>query len=116
ASEVIKRLLATADPAPDNNPSAEYGAGIVDPYRAVTEQLDGANAVPTPSQVRTPTPDVAASRSAAVAKKRAAAANDSVTMIAGIGILGAILFGAIVLGSRRRWTPARVDTPRINHF
>jgi type VII secretion-associated serine protease mycosin len=37
ASSVASRILATADPAPAG-PSSGYGAGILNPYRAVTEQ------------------------------------------------------------------------------
>ena len=38
APEVIARILATTDPAPGNRPSPAYGYGILNPYRAVTEQ------------------------------------------------------------------------------
>lgn len=40
ADEVVRRLEATADPAPEQaGRSTHYGYGIVDPYQAVTEQL-----------------------------------------------------------------------------
>jgi type VII secretion-associated serine protease mycosin len=38
AAEVSARILGSADPAPDGRPSAGYGRGIVNPYRAVTEE------------------------------------------------------------------------------
>jgi type VII secretion-associated serine protease mycosin len=62
AAQVAQRLLATADPAPGGASSPAYGYGIVDPYRAVTEGLSGANPAVRPARLRTPTPDAAAAR------------------------------------------------------
>jgi membrane-anchored mycosin MYCP len=44
AVEVAARILATTDPAPGGRHSDAYGSGILNPYRAVTEQLAGAPA------------------------------------------------------------------------
>lgn len=38
-AQVSARILATADPPVDGGPSDEYGNGVADPYRAVTEAL-----------------------------------------------------------------------------
>ncbi|HEY1177492.1 MAG TPA: S8 family serine peptidase, partial [Phytomonospora sp.] len=40
-AEVAARILATASPAPGGMGSLAYGAGIVDPYRAVTDDMPG---------------------------------------------------------------------------
>ncbi|OZM71334.1 type VII secretion-associated serine protease mycosin [Amycolatopsis antarctica] len=39
ADEVAERLKATATPAPGGRDSTSYGAGLVNPYRAVTDEL-----------------------------------------------------------------------------
>ena len=38
-ADVVRRLLATADPPSGGQPSADYGHGVVNPYRALTEVL-----------------------------------------------------------------------------
>jgi subtilisin family serine protease len=50
--EVVHRLLATADPASGGQPSPDYGYGVVNPLRALTEVLSPAGVV----AVATPTP------------------------------------------------------------
>jgi hypothetical protein len=39
AAAVVRRLLATASPSPGGGRGSAYGAGVVDPYRAVTETV-----------------------------------------------------------------------------
>jgi subtilisin family serine protease len=57
AAEVAARILATATPAPGGRGSAAYGAGLVNPFRAVTDGLDSsALAVVPPLRVSTPPP------------------------------------------------------------
>jgi type VII secretion-associated serine protease mycosin len=41
APDVVRRLLATADPAPGARPSPSYGWGALNPRRALTEVLPG---------------------------------------------------------------------------
>ncbi|OLB80556.1 MAG: type VII secretion-associated serine protease mycosin [Actinobacteria bacterium 13_2_20CM_2_71_6] len=51
ANEIVARILATTDPAPAGKPDGGYGYGILNPYRAVTEQLGparSAGAAPAP--------------------------------------------------------------------
>ena len=38
-AEVTRRLTATADPAPGGSRSDDYGFGLLNPYRALTETL-----------------------------------------------------------------------------
>ena len=81
AAEVAARILATATPAPGGRDSAAYGAGLVNPYRAVTDGLDSAEpAVIAPLRVPAPTlspPPLPAMRilGGAVAARRGAAAD-----------------------------------------
>lgn len=58
APEVAKRILATATPAPGGQGSRAYGAGLVNPYRAVTDQLvtSAPAAVPPVSRPLAPVP------------------------------------------------------------
>lgn len=59
AAEVTRRLLATATPARGGKGSPGYGAGVVNPYRAVTDGLTAAAPAPVPPLTH-PAPDVAA--------------------------------------------------------
>lgn len=63
ADQVAERLRATADTL-DRTPGNGLGAGIVNPYRAVTASLDGASPTP-PGAVTTRPPDPAAVRAVA---------------------------------------------------
>lgn len=110
AEQVVQRLLATATPARGGPGSLAYGAGVVDPYRAVTEGLGGV-ARPMPEAVR-PAPDPAVVAEAAWwhdADRRA--------RTLGIIALGAaaaltVLGTAAVRGRRRRWRPSRAIVTR----
>ncbi|TMM39398.1 MAG: type VII secretion-associated serine protease mycosin [Actinobacteria bacterium] len=107
ADEVIARILATADPAPGGRPSAQYGYGILNPYRAVTEQVASA-------RPRVPAPAVGAGAGGAAA---AGAAGGSGTAPArGTALLlalGAVLLAGLIAlvatvvprGSARGWRP-----------
>ena len=51
AAQVAERILATATPAPGGKGSREYGAGLVNPYRAVTDGLTSAAPAAVPPLV-----------------------------------------------------------------
>jgi type VII secretion-associated serine protease mycosin len=117
AAQVVQRLLATATPARGGTGSREYGAGIVSPFRAVTEGMMQAPARVGPSMVQPPAdPDqlaVAAWWQAADAEARALTA----LLVAGAALVLAIAL-VLVAGRQRRSvaarttigrTPARVD-------
>ncbi|SCL24500.1 type VII secretion-associated serine protease mycosin [Micromonospora nigra] len=103
AAEVTRRLVSTADPAPDGG----YGAGVLNPYRAVTEspatRLDRARPAAGIGDDRVD-PAVLAQRA------RRAAARDRAFVVAGVGVTVVAAAGALALlaprGSRRRWRPA----------
>lgn len=106
AQQVAQRLLATATPARGGPGSMAYGAGVVDPYRAVTEGMGERTPAAVPDAERTtPDPTVVAEE---------AWWHDTGTRARTIGLLtlgGAAVAGvlgtALVLGRRRRWRPAR---------
>jgi type VII secretion-associated serine protease mycosin len=54
ADQVAARILATATPAPGGRDSAAYGAGLVNPYRAVTDGLVTASPAALPALALTP--------------------------------------------------------------
>ncbi|WP_020386857.1 type VII secretion-associated serine protease mycosin [Kribbella catacumbae] len=100
AAQVATRLMATATPAP--GPVGQYGAGVVNPYRAVRDALD--TSPPTPLPKVSPSPvDVAAERriaawqdSGRLARRFAAAA----AVGAAVLVVASIV---IPVGRRRRW-------------
>jgi subtilisin family serine protease len=103
ASQVIERVLATADPAPGGGSGPAYGRGVVNPYRAVTDVLTAGATAPRPAPVTTPKPDVAAEHRAAVARARATRADHTVLLLAGAAAAAALVLVLAVCGRRRRW-------------
>jgi type VII secretion-associated serine protease mycosin len=101
ADQVMARIFGTADPSPDGPDSPGYGVGILDPYRAATEDwpLNAVAASPAPLQVGS-RPDVDADDAGVRAVGLAAA---------GAGMTLLFLIGTVVLprGVRRRWRPGR---------
>jgi type VII secretion-associated serine protease mycosin len=105
ASQVVERVLATADPAPGGASGPAYGRGVVNPYRAVTDVLTAGATAPRPAPVTTPQPDVAAEHRAAVARARATRADHTVLGLAGAAAAAALVLVVAVSGRRRRWAP-----------
>jgi membrane-anchored mycosin MYCP len=102
-AQVVRRLVATADPA---GPAAEYGHGVVDPVRALTERVTTAGPVQG-----APFPDVAVDPEAQARAERWRRAGDHATLTA-LGVIGSatllVLAAAVwVRGRKRRWRPTR---------
>jgi subtilisin family serine protease len=102
ADQVIERLLATADTL-DRDPASGFGAGIVNPYRAVTASLDAATRA-APGPVAEPSPDPGAVRNAA----RTAENRRTATYLAfgGAAVLVFLLVAASAARARTRRTAA----------
>ncbi|HEY4022895.1 MAG TPA: type VII secretion-associated serine protease mycosin [Pseudonocardiaceae bacterium] len=103
AAQVADRLVRTADVARGGSGSLAYGAGVVDPYRAVADTtVDGP---PAPAVARTPIPapgpDPDARRQQAAAMASSRAANTAVVLI-GVTVAGLGLAGLVIVGRRRR--------------
>lgn len=100
ATEVAARLIATATPA--SGPADQYGAGVVNPYRAVQDVLSTTKPAVLPP-VRPSTVDPAAERRTA-AWNLASREVQRIAVLAGICAL-LVLIAAIVvpLGRRRGW-------------
>jgi type VII secretion-associated serine protease mycosin len=105
AKDVIRRLLATADPAPGGRRSDGYGAGIVNPIRAVTEVIDGAAPLP-PRALAAPAIDPVQAR----AEAEQARLRERALWVSAVGIIAALLAVALMValpaGIRRKWRPA----------
>jgi len=101
ADQIMSRIFDSADPSPDGPDSLGYGVGVLNPYRAVTEDWpsNGAAASVVPLRVGS-RPGAAADGSGARAVGLAAA---------GAGMTLLFLIGTVVLprGARRRWRPGR---------
>lgn len=106
-AEVVRRLLATADPPAGGQPSPDYGHGVVNPYRAVTEVLapasGSADAAPTPVVAA---PALADARRPGESSPRALGM--AVALLLATGTVVALAVAAPA-GRRRRWRPGRAE-------
>jgi len=103
-ADVVRRLLATTDPAPARRPSPEYGSGVLNPIRAVTEVLPSAPTIREEVQRSAGSGPTPANTGPAPALGRALAiASALVTAALVIGVSAA----AVPMGRRRRWRPGR---------
>lgn len=105
APEVAQRLVATASPARGGKDSHAYGAGLVNPYRAVTDGLDLTE--PTALPAHTPMPP----NEAALAETAWRDGVSTVAIWTTVAILGTIVLAMVIAatvprGRRRRWRPA----------
>ncbi len=102
---VVRRLLATADPAAGTLPPGGYGHGVLNPMRALTEIVP-ASAVAESSQAPASGGKAAASRPTRTRPPTGVAIAVAVSLIlaaTGIGAVAAVT----PLGRRRRWRPGR---------
>ncbi|GAB3465112.1 type VII secretion-associated serine protease mycosin [Actinophytocola sediminis] len=105
APEVARRLIATASPARGGTGSHTYGAGLVNPYRAVTDGMDLAEPAALPAH--TPAvPDRAALAEAAWHERAGTVATWSTVVILGVIVLAVVAAVVVPRGRRRRWRPA----------
>ncbi|MEH0844538.1 type VII secretion-associated serine protease mycosin [Micromonospora sp. CPCC 205711] len=105
AAQVARRIMDTADPAPGGDRGG-YGAGVLNPYRAVVETGAQAATAARPAALPADRPDpVALARQA-----RRAAAQDRALLVASVtaAVVTLLVLLAVVLprGARRGWRPA----------
>jgi type VII secretion-associated serine protease mycosin len=105
AQSIIRRIKATADPAPGGKDSTAYGAGVLNPYRALTEAVTSGEperAVPLPAA--SVDPKVVATQRQQAKTKRLA-----LWLALGGGLIAAVtvLFAVVIpRGTGRNWRPA----------
>jgi membrane-anchored mycosin MYCP len=109
--EISARLMATASPNGGDHPMMGYGAGLLDPYRALNEplgfQAPDAGAPFTPYQ---------ATDAEIAAAEAEAHSRGSFTAIAGFGALALVLGGFVIWTVRRvRSGSAHVATSVVPH-
>ncbi|WFE50672.1 type VII secretion-associated serine protease mycosin [Micromonospora sp. WMMD1155] len=107
AAQVAERIVATADPAPGVGRGGGYGAGVLNPYRAVTET--GGSRAADARQVTALADDRADPALLARQARRASARDRALVVGATVGATAAtVVLLALVLprGARRRWRPA----------
>ncbi|GAA2714095.1 type VII secretion-associated serine protease mycosin [Micromonospora olivasterospora] len=103
AAQVAQRIVATADPAPGDG----YGAGVLNPYRAVVET--GAGPTGRADRVAGLPSDRAEPAELAWRARREAARERALTVaaVAGVVVAGAVLLAVLLpRGIRRRWRAA----------
>ncbi|MEH1167843.1 type VII secretion-associated serine protease mycosin [Micromonospora sp. CPCC 205539] len=107
AAQVAERIIATADPAPGVGHGGGYGAGVLNPYRAVTETGSGG---PAGTRVVAALADDRADPALVARQARRATARDRALLV-GV-VIGTTAVAVVVLalvlprGTRRRWRPA----------
>ncbi|NUO58960.1 MAG: type VII secretion-associated serine protease mycosin [Hamadaea sp.] len=105
AAQFVSQIMASADPSPGGKNSKTYGAGVVDPVRAVNDvPAFGAAFKNPPAPMREEDPAIVAARQRAADRKALA-----LWLALGGGALTVIvLLSSSILynGSRRRWRPA----------
>lgn len=105
-ADVERRMRATASPSPGGGQGLAYGAGLIDPYRAVTETVAGqppAAAAPLPSPVIDPA-------TVELARRQSDAQSMALWLtLAGIGLALAAIAAAVAIptGRRRHWRAGR---------
>ena len=103
-AQVAHRIIATADPAPGGRHSDEYGFGLLNPYRALTETL-GPDEPAAPAAVAMPTADPATVALLARREHSRQMALLVAAIGAGVVVLVVLLAAAVRHGRRRGWQP-----------
>jgi type VII secretion-associated serine protease mycosin len=104
ASEVAARMFATADPAPGGPGSDQYGYGVVNPYRALTEATT--NQPPRrPAALPPPVRDPAAEAAERAAARTRAVALSLAAGVGALALLVVLVANVAPRGRRRGWRP-----------
>lgn len=106
APQVMERILATAAPSRGGERSLDYGAGIVDPYRAVTEDLSTKDPGIMPAVVDPPVDHDAMRELAWWDRMSIGAKLGAGGVVAAIAVT-AVITWALPRGRRRRWLADR---------
>ncbi|GLY27972.1 hypothetical protein Kisp02_13370 [Kineosporia sp. NBRC 101731] len=106
--EIAKRLVATADPMPAGASGLAYGAGLINPYRAITERASVASAQQI-AGAAVPTVDPVAVRTEKAREHAQGLAFKLAGLVVGLVVLLAIIALALPRGRRRSWVPGRAE-------
>jgi membrane-anchored mycosin MYCP len=98
-AQVVERLIASADPVPGPRPSGEYGYGLVNPLRALTE-------VVTPrTQAAAPRVTLGGPAALATSTRPGRRALTAALALSVLALIVAAVAAAIPAGRRYRWRP-----------
>lgn len=108
AEQVAERLVRTASVSRGGARSPEYGTGVVNPYRAVTDTTLAGDAAPTePTPLPGPRTDPVAERREAAARAADQNARGTATTLLVATLGGLALVGILLAGRRRGWAATR---------
>ncbi len=110
---VTKQLLGTASPELSTEDSMAYGAGLVDPFRALTEKPSGRGPAALPAHTAPPPPPPNPAKEAAL-KARRHTNHRAAQLAEAVGVGTILLMGLVLVvprGRVRRWRPARRAAP-----
>jgi len=105
AAQFVSQIMATADPAPGGKNSKTYGAGVVDPVRAMSELPAFGAAFKNPNApMKDEDPQILAAQQRAADRK----AHALWLALGVVALTVVVLLSSSILhnGSRRRWRPA----------
>lgn len=111
---VSHQLLGTASPELSGQVGLQplaYGAGLVDPFRALTEKSSNRPPAALPAHTTPPPPPRNPAKEAA-AKSRRHTNHLAVLLAEGVGAAAVLLLGLVIVlprGRSRRWRPVRTD-------
>jgi hypothetical protein len=110
---LTKQLQGTASPELSTEDSMAYGAGLVDPFRALTEKPSNQAPAVLPAHTAPPPPPRDPAKEAAMKATRHS--NHLAARLAeGVGAAIILLIGLVAVvprGRVRRWRPVRSDVP-----
>ncbi|TDC30466.1 type VII secretion-associated serine protease mycosin [Kribbella albertanoniae] len=109
AQQVAQRLMATALPARGGSDRYSYGAGVVDPYRAVTEGLSAERPAAVPAMVHPPVDEAAVAKATAEGHLMSQAWTRVLGMFV-VALLGVLLALVVPAAVKRRWRPAHAPS------
>lgn len=109
ADQVADRLVRTAGVARGGVGSTEYGHGVVDPYRAVTDTAVGPTSTPAAMAAPAPRDDPAARQREAAARRTVERSRRFALLAVGATLAGLALIG--LLGRRRGRGAVRAELP-----
>jgi membrane-anchored mycosin MYCP len=106
---LTKQLLGTASPELSTEDSMAYGAGLVDPFRALTEKPSSRGPVALPAHTAPPPPPPNPAKQAAL-KARRHTNHRAAQLAEAVGGGTLLLLGLVIVvprGRDRRWRPVR---------
>lgn len=115
ARQVAARLAATASVAPGGSDPEQYGAGVVDPYRAVTDGLTARAPAPVPA-AEPQAGDPVAEQAAALRERMESAGLRTGGIATGAMLLLLVLVAAARSGIRRGWRATRPELPAADRL